>query len=43
MIHRLFDTMEIEFGKTKDALAMLELNHSSVTKELQECSLLNSL
>ena len=39
----LFDTMEIEFGKTKDALAMLELKHSSVTKELQECSLLNSL
>ena len=39
----LFDNMEIEFGKTKDALAMLELKHSSVTKELQECSLLNSL
>ena len=39
----LFDSMEIEFGKTKDALAMLELKHSNLAKELQDCSLLNSL
>ena len=39
----LFDSMEIEFGKTKDALAMLELEHSNLAKQLQDCSLLNSL
>ena len=38
----LFDTLEIEFGKAKEELAILELNNSKLVKEKQESTLLIS-
>ena len=39
----LFDSMEIDFGKAKEELAILELINSNLVKEKEESFLLNSL